>query len=146
LNGTDLTLPGYGEDPVDLGPNHTGTPADVPDVPNVMISDGDIGNDSAQGLIGVDLPGGRSFTTHGAERARERNFTPESIDNIISNNRKNRVKEIDKVTGSVQWRYQDARGNTVITNEAGNKIVTVYSHPISTNNSNYIPKSKPNRR
>ncbi|HAE6952235.1 TPA_asm: RHS repeat-associated core domain-containing protein, partial [Salmonella enterica subsp. enterica serovar Infantis] len=55
LNGTDLTLPGYGEDPVDLGPNHTGTPADVPDVPNVMISDGDIGNDSAQGLIGVDF-------------------------------------------------------------------------------------------
>lgn len=32
-------MPGYGEEPVDLGPNYTGTPLDVPDVPSVLISD-----------------------------------------------------------------------------------------------------------
>ncbi|EKT7570159.1 hypothetical protein A8N28_004846 [Salmonella enterica] len=40
INGTDSTLPGYGEDPVDLGPNDTGYPQDNIDIPNVMTSNG----------------------------------------------------------------------------------------------------------
>lgn len=89
---------------------------------------------------GDKTPGGREFTEHGAEQANSRKFTSESIDNIINNNKKNRVKEINQDTGRTQWRYQDARGNTVITNEAGNKIVTVYSHPKGVNGGNFIPK------
>ncbi len=52
-----------------------------------------------------------------------------------------RVKEIDPDDGSVTWRYQDKRGNTVITNEWGDKVVTVYSYPPSANGGNYIPKN-----
>ena len=62
------------------------------------------------------------------------------IDNIINNNRENRFKEINPDTGKMQWRYQDKRGNTAITDESGNKIVTVYSHPQDVNNGAYIPK------
>ncbi|ENK9962541.1 hypothetical protein AB4G05_005170 [Salmonella enterica] len=32
-------MPGYGEDPVDLGPNYTDTPVDVPDLPHVLTND-----------------------------------------------------------------------------------------------------------
>ena len=91
---------------------------------------------------GDKTPGGREFTDHGADRANERGFTSESIDSIINNNRKNRVKEIDPKSGRIQWRYQDARGNTVITNETSDRIITVYSHPDKANNSNYIPRLK----
>ena len=84
---------------------------------------------------------GREYTKHGAERANERGFDSQKIDSIIDNNYKQRTKEIDKLTGEVTWRYQDKRGNTVITNEWGDKIVTVYSHPTSANGGNYIPKN-----
>lgn len=90
---------------------------------------------------GDKTPGGRIFTKHGAERADERGFTSETIDNIINNNKKNRVKEIGD-DGKAQWRYQDSRGNTVITDEWGENIVTVYSYPQGKNGGNYIPKSK----
>lgn len=76
---------------------------------------------------GDKTPKGREYTQHDAERANERSFTSEQIDNIIDNNYKHRIKEIDKFTGEITWRYQDSRGNTVITNEWGDKIVTVYS-------------------
>ena len=83
---------------------------------------------------------GREYTKHGAQRANERGFTSGIIDSIIDNNSKTRVKEIDDVTGEVTWRYQDKRGNTIITNEWGDEIVTVYSYPIWKNNGKYIPK------
>ena len=86
-------------------------------------------------------PKGREYTQHAAERANERGFDSQKIDSIIDNNYKHRTKEIDKLTGQVTWRYQDKRGNTVITNEWGDKIVTVYSHPTSANGGNYIPKN-----
>lgn len=88
---------------------------------------------------GDKTPKGREYTKHGAEQANERGFDSQKIDSIIDNNYKHRTKEIDKHTGEVTWRYQDKRGNTVITNEWGDKIVTVYSHPISANGGNYIP-------
>ncbi|WP_232436834.1 polymorphic toxin-type HINT domain-containing protein [Paenibacillus senegalimassiliensis] len=90
---------------------------------------------------GDKTPGGRIFTKHGAERADERGFTSETIDNIINNNKKNRVKEIGD-DGKAQWRYQDSRGNTVITDEWGENVVTVYSYPQGKNHGNYIPKPK----
>ena len=90
---------------------------------------------------GDKTPKGREYTKHGAERANERGFDSQKIDSIIDNNYKHRTKEIDKLTGKVTWRYQDKRGNTVITNEWGDKIVTVYSHPTSLNGGNYIPKN-----
>ena len=89
---------------------------------------------------GDKTPKGREYTKHGAERANERGFDSQKIDSIIDNNYKHRTKEIDKLTGKITWRYQDKRGNTVITNEWGDKIVTVYSHPTSVNGGNYIPK------
>lgn len=89
---------------------------------------------------GDKTPGGREFTVHGAQRTNERKFTSDIIDNIINNNKKNRVKEIDPKTGKTVWRYQDRRGNTVITDEYTERIVTVYSHPKSANNGVYIPK------
>ena len=89
---------------------------------------------------GDKTPGGREFTIHCAEQTNARTFTSEFIDNIINNNKKGRVREIDPDTGSVQWRYQDKRGYTVITNEEGSKIVTVYSHPKDANGGKYIPK------
>ena len=89
---------------------------------------------------GDKTPKGREYTKHGAERANERGFDSQKIDSIIDNNYKHRTKEIDKLTGKITWRYQDKRGNTVITNEWGDKIVTVYSNPTSVNGGNYIPK------
>ena len=89
---------------------------------------------------GDKTPKGREYTKHGAERANERGFDSQKIDSIIDNNYKHRTKEIDKLTGKITWRYQDKRGNTVITNEWGDKIVTVYSNPTSVNEGNYIPK------
>ena len=91
---------------------------------------------------GDKTPKGRELTKHGAERANERGFTDKNTDDIIDNNSKHRVKEIDKETGELVWRYQDTRGNTVCTNEWGDKIVTVYSHPKGKNGGNYIPKNR----
>ena len=91
--------------------------------------------------IGDKTPKGRTFTNHGAERANERGFEAQVIDNIIDNNKAKRVKEIDE-DGQVTWRYQDKRGNTVITNEWSDSIITVYSHPKDINNGKYIPKIK----
>lgn len=91
---------------------------------------------------GDKTPKGREFTKHGAERANERRFTDKNIDDIIDNNSKHRVKEIDKETGELVWRYQDTRGNTVCTNEWEDNIVTVYSYPKRKNGGNYIPKNK----
>lgn len=85
---------------------------------------------------------GREYSKHAAERANGRGFDSQIIDSIIDNNYKSRVKEIDKLTGQVTWRYQDKRGNTVITDNWGDKIVTVYSYPKSSNGGNYIPKIK----
>ena len=89
---------------------------------------------------GDKTPKGRKYTKHAAERANERGFDSQKIDSIIDNNYKHRVKEIDELTGEITWRYQDKRGNTVITDEWGDKIITVYSHPVSVNGGNYIPK------
>uniref|UniRef100_A0A0N5AC99 RHS repeat-associated core domain-containing protein n=1 Tax=Syphacia muris TaxID=451379 RepID=A0A0N5AC99_9BILA len=55
---------------------------------------------------------GREYSKHAAERANERGFDSQIIDSIIDNNYKSRVKEIDKLTGQITWRYQDKRGNT----------------------------------
>lgn len=88
---------------------------------------------------GDETPKGRKYSIHAAQRANERGFDSKTIDNIIDNNKKNRVKEIDE-NGIITWRYQDKRGNTVITNENGDTIVTVYSYPASVNNGNYISK------
>jgi hypothetical protein len=85
-------------------------------------------------------PKGREYTRHGAKRTNERGFNSKKIDDIIDNNSKNRVKEIDSDTGEITWRYQDKRGNTVITNEWVDKIVTVYSYPKNINGGKYIPK------
>ena len=58
----------------------------------------------------------------------------------IDNNFKHRKKEIDELTGKATWRYQDRRGNTVITDEWTEKIVTVYSYPKNLNDGLFIPK------
>ena len=39
------------------------------------------------------------LTIHGAERANERSFTSDAIDNIIDNDYKTRKSKIDPVTG-----------------------------------------------
>ena len=91
---------------------------------------------------GDKTPRGREYTQHGAERANERGFGSQKIDSIIDNNYSKRVKEIDELTGKVvTWRYQDTRGNTVITNEWRDKIIIVYSHSTYVNGGNYIPKN-----
>lgn len=96
---------------------------------------------------GDKTPRGRVYTKHGADRTNERKFTSEIIDNIIDNNRKNRVREINPEIGTVQYRYQDKRGNTVITDEFTTRIITLYSYPESKNKSEYIPlKSRKLRR
>lgn len=83
---------------------------------------------------------GRRFTEHAAERAGERGFDAQKIDNIIDNNARTRTKQIDPITGDVTWRYQDSRGNTVITSEWGDRIITVYSYPESLNSGHFIPR------
>ncbi len=82
---------------------------------------------------------GRVYTKHGALRANERDFDSKKIDDIIDNNKKHRIKEIDE-EGRITWRYQDKRGNTVITDEWTKEIITVYSHPYSLNFGKYITK------
>ncbi|MFU1798610.1 hypothetical protein ACM1RC_32520 [Paenibacillus azoreducens] len=113
-----------------------------PSKPNEKLPETKGTGDTASIKAGDATKGGREFTGHGAERANERGFSSEQIDNIINNNKNTRVKEIDPEDGSVTWRYQDKRGNTVITNEWGDKVVTVYSYPQSANGGNYIPKNK----
>jgi hypothetical protein len=98
------------------------------------------GGSNAGYKAGDTTPGGRTYTKHGAEQANDRGFDSKTVDSIIDNNKKTRVKEIDPESGKVQWRYQDKRGNTVITDEWSTKIVTTYSNPKSANGGNYIPK------
>ena len=64
-------------------------------------------------------------------------FSGSETDSFVTNAKK-RTKEIED--GEITWRYQDSRGNTVITDEYGEKIVTVYSYPRWKNHKNYIPK------
>jgi RHS repeat-associated protein len=84
---------------------------------------------------GDKTPGGHSFSEHGAERANERGFSSQTIDNIINNNKKNRKSKVDDL-GRKTWEYTDARGNKVVTNESGG-IISVHS-PAS--GGVYIPK------
>ena len=86
---------------------------------------------------GDKTPGGRSFSEHAAERANERNFTPDSIDAIINNNKKTRKSKVDEF-GQKTWEYVDARGNKVVTNESGG-IVSVHS---PARGGKYIPKNQ----
>ncbi|AIQ14924.1 hypothetical protein PDUR_25855 [Paenibacillus durus] len=86
---------------------------------------------------GDKTPGGHSFSEHGAERANERGFSAETIDNIINNNKKNRKSKVDD-QGRKTWEYTDARGNKVVTNESGG-IVSVHS---PAEGGTYIPKPK----
>ena len=100
-----------------------------------------LGNSAKTDLKGGDkTPSGVELSYHAADQANERRFTLKNIDDIILNNKKNRKKEFH-LNGEIRWRYQDKRGNTVITNEDGTKVITVYSHPASANNEKYIPKN-----
>ncbi len=97
------------------------------------------GDSDAKIKTGDKTAKGRTFSDHGADSANDRDFSSKNVDDIIDNNKKTRDKEItDK--GEVRWRYQDKRGNTVITNESSDRIITVYSHPRSVNGGKYIPK------
>lgn len=125
----DATQPGEGTGDVAQPGTGTGGGTQPSEDPDNNIKAGD------------KTPKGREYTQHGADRANERGFDSQKVDSIIDNNYKSRTKEIDKVTGEVTWRYQDKRGNTVITNEWGDKIVTVYSYPRSANGGKYIPKN-----
>lgn len=119
--------------PIASGDPNSGTSTTIPLVPQDN-------NPVIEYNAGDQTPGGKTFTDHAAQRANERGFGAQTIDSIIANNKNSRVKEIDSDTGEVTWRYQDNRGNTVITSEWGDRIVTVYSYPESANNGNYIPK------
>ncbi|MFE6796508.1 polymorphic toxin-type HINT domain-containing protein [Paenibacillus chitinolyticus] len=84
---------------------------------------------------GDKTPGGHSFSEHGAQRANERGFTSQAIDNIINNNKKNRKSKVDD-QGRKTWEYTDSRGNKVVTNESGG-IISVHS---PAEGGVYIPK------
>ncbi|TQR45003.1 hypothetical protein C7Y44_11885 [Paenibacillus popilliae] len=73
---------------------------------------------------GDKTPGGHSFSEHGAQRANERGFTPQAIDNIINNNKKNRKSRIDE-KGRKTW--EDSRGNKIVTTNESGGIVSVHS-------------------
>jgi hypothetical protein len=74
---------------------------------------------------GEETPGGLKHTTHSSERAVQRGFSDKSIDDIVRNNSRSRIGKVDEL-GRKTWEYSDRRGNTVVTNEAG-EIVTVFS-------------------
>ena len=100
-----------------------------------------LGNSARAALKSGDkIPSGAELSYHAAKQANDRIFTLKNIDDIILNNKKIRQKEFHP-NGEIRWRYQDKRGNTVITNEDGTRIITVYSHPASKNNEQYIPKN-----
>nr|WP_268907069.1 hypothetical protein [Dictyobacter arantiisoli] len=92
---------------------------------------------------GGETPGGLEFTDHGAARANERGFTPEAIDNIVRQGRKiEQWVPTEKDPGILEkrFRFSDKRGNTVVTNQYIERIITVFSHPASLNDTNFIPK------
>ena len=101
---------------------------------------GNLSNNSATTALkgGDKTPSGVELSNHAAGQANRREFTLKNIDDIILNNKKTRKKEFHP-NGEIRWRYQDKRGNTVITNEDGTRVITVYSHPASANNEKYIP-------
>ena len=91
---------------------------------------------------GDETPQGLQFTDHAAEQANERNFNSEGIDNIVRKFRDSRVRQFDPtkpLNEQGTWRYQDSRGNVVVTNGGGDRIVTVFSHPPEANGTKYIP-------
>jgi hypothetical protein len=132
-----LTGPGHGLgggfDKIGLGenakqPSNSGTQvANSERRPGTRVPEGPGGGGGGFGSAGkqVVTPQGRGLTTHGEKRALERNFTLERVDAIIDNNRANRVGVVDS-QGKKTWEYTDARGNKVVTNEAGG-IVSVHS-------------------
>jgi RHS repeat-associated protein len=73
---------------------------------------------------GHRTPGGRELSDHAARRANAREFTDKIIDNIINANKSSRQKQIDD-DGSAKWKYTDKQGNVVVTNEKGDRIITV---------------------
>ena len=79
------------------------------------------------------------FTTHAGERADERGFSAQAIDAIVANNKGRRV--IDSDTGELKFEHADARGNTVVLNEAKG-IITVFSPGYK---GIFIPREAPRR-
>jgi hypothetical protein len=69
---------------------------------------------------------------------RTRGFSDDVVESIITNNKRGRQSKID-ADGRKTWEYRDARGNTVVTNEAGD-VVTVFSPD---EGGAYIPKPRP---
>ena len=65
----------------------------------------------------------------------ERGFSDDIVESIVGNNKKGRSSSID-AEGRKTWEYTDTRGNTVVTNEAGD-VVTVFS---PAEGGSYIPK------
>jgi hypothetical protein len=84
------------------------------------------------------LRSGRKLTEHADMRMRKRGFSDDVVESIITNNKRGRQSKIDE-RGRKTWEYSDARGNTVVTNEAGD-VVTVFS---PAENGVYIPKPRP---
>jgi RHS repeat-associated protein len=84
------------------------------------------------------LSSGRKLTEHADMRMRTRGFSDDVVESIITNNKRGRQSKID-ADGRKTWEYRDARGNTVVTNEAGD-VVTVFSPD---EGGAYIPKPRP---
>ena len=94
---------------------------------------------------GDTTPGGLAYTQYSAQRANKRGFTSDTIDNIVRNGGKTRKVEWlpDSNDPSIlvkRWRYQDSRGNVVITNEYSDTIITVYGYHPNTGEGDYISK------
>jgi RHS repeat-associated protein len=94
---------------------------------NQIVSNSKKSDTGAGYKVGDRTPGGRVITDHAAGRMNERGFSDKVVDRIIDNNRRTRDKEVDPITGKVTWKYEDSRGNVVITNENGTKVVTTYN-------------------
>jgi hypothetical protein len=84
--------------------------------------------------------GGRPHTEHSKKEADNRGFTDKNIDDIVSNNAKNRTGKVDKETGRKTWEYTDSRGNRMVTNEDGGIVSVHRLGPYGTTAGKYIPK------
>jgi RHS repeat-associated protein len=87
---------------------------------------------------GDRTPGGRTLTDHAAQQANKRGFSPDRIDKIIDNN-KREPGHVDEF-GRKTWEYTDNRGNKVVVNENGD-VVTVHG-PSRTDGGKYAPSNK----